>query len=73
MKHNGFIDFMGLRLDRRNLTYSQKLLHFYEKNKNIRVGLGLAMGVAMAVNLTLAFPGSEFYFQKRLKEFSASS
>ncbi|CAG9324584.1 unnamed protein product [Blepharisma stoltei] len=73
MKENQFIDFMGLRLDKRKLTLPQKFMHYYEKHRNLRVGIGIAVGVVMTANLAILYPGSNNFVQRKLKEFSASS
>jgi hypothetical protein len=61
---------MGLN---KKLRFSQKLMHYYEKHRNLRIGFGVAMGTFLSFNFLAVYPGSSIIMQKPIKKFVARS
>ena len=74
MKKQGeFLHNMDLNLDRRKFTVWQKFMHYYEKNKKLRLAFGTGLGVVMGINLLILLPGKRIMSQSWLKEVSGKT
>ena len=70
MQGKNFKDLLGLS---RKVRWSRKFMHYYEKNKKLRVGVGIGIGVFLSINFVVIYPGHDLIFQKEIKYLVAKT